>query len=447
MSEARAAYGAASAAPSFKETIVRKRDGAALTEAEIRAWIAGVVDRAIPDYQSAALLMAIVFRGMTREETVALTDAMMRSGRVLEWKDLGRPTVDKHSTGGVGDKVSIALAPWVAACGAVVPMIAGRGLGHTGGTLDKLEAIPGFRTRLSAAEFEDQVRKVGVVIAGQSEELAPADGEIYALRDVTGTVESVPLITASILSKKIASGAEGIVFDVKCGAGGFMRTRDEAAGLARELVLVAGLLGRKARALITRMDEPLGFEVGNAGETAEAFAVLHGTAPPDVTELTRTLAAAMLELSGVARERHEAEARLDRALETGEALRRAERFVEAQGGDPRVVTDPTHLPSAPVETEAVAPRSGYVAAIDARAIGALLVAMGGGRERKEDPVDPAVGMRLFKKRGDAVEKGTPMLKIRAHRPAPEWAAAAAAAYTITDRAPAPAPLILEEIGG
>jgi pyrimidine-nucleoside phosphorylase/thymidine phosphorylase len=445
MSEPRAKYGAASAAPSFKETIARKRDGAALTEAEIRAWISGVVDHSIPDYQSAALLMAILFRGMTRKETVALTDAMMRSGRVLEWKDLGRPTVDKHSTGGVGDKVSIALAPWVAACGAVVPMIAGRGLGHTGGTLDKLEAIRGFRTRLSAAEFENQVRKVGVVIAGQSEELAPADGELYALRDVTGTVESVPLITASILSKKIASGAEGIVFDVKCGAGGFMPTRDEAVGLARELVQVTGIMGRKARALVTRMDEPLGLEIGNAGETAEAFAVLQGTAPLDVTELTRTLAVAMLVLSGVARERHEAEARLDRALETGEALRRAERFVQAQGGDPRAVTDPTRLPCAPVETEAVAPRSGFVAAIDARAIGALLVAMGGGRERKEDPVDPAVGIRLFKKRGDAVEKGKPMLMVRAHEAAPEWAAAAAAAYTIADRAPAPAPLILEEI--
>lgn len=224
-----------------------------------------------------------------------------------------------------------------------------------------------------------------------------------------------------------------------------MPTRDEAAGLARELVQVTGVLGRKARALVTRMDEPLGFEIGNAGETAEAFAVLHGTAPPDVTELTRALATAMLVLSGVARERHEAEARLDRALETGEALRRAERFVQAQGGDPRVVMDPTRLPSAPVATEAVAPRAGFVAAIDARAMGSLLIAMGGGRERKDDPVDPAVGIRLLKKRGDAVEKGKPILVIRAHRAAPEWAADAAAAYTIADRAPAPAPLILEEI--
>jgi len=449
MPGARARHGADSVAPlrSVKETIVRKRDGAALDEAEIRAWINGVADKTLPDYQSAALLMAIVFRGMTREETVVLTDAMIRSGRILDWTGLGRPTVDKHSTGGVGDKVSIALAPWIAACGAAVPMIAGRGLGHTGGTLDKLEAIPGFRTRLSAAEFEKQVREVGVAIAGQSEDLAPADGELYALRDVTGTVESVPLITASILSKKVASGAAGIVFDVKCGAGGFMRTREEAAGLARELVQVTGALGRKARALITRMDEPLGAEVGNAGETEEALAVLRRSAPADVTGITRALGAAMLILAGVARDRHEAEARLDQALESGEAVRSAERMVQAQGGDPRVVTDPSRLPRAPVETAVTAARGGCVTALDARAIGDLLVAMGGGRERKEDRVDPAVGIRMLRKRGDPVAPGETVALIRAHREAPEWAAAAAAAYTIGELPPEAAPIVLEEIGG
>ena len=431
---------------SFKETIIRKRDGAALAPDEIRAWIRGVVDGSIPDYQSAALLMAIVLRGMSRNETVALTEAMMRSGRVLEWRDLGRPTVDKHSTGGVGDKVSIALAPWIAACGAAVPMIAGRGLGHTGGTLDKLEAIPGFRTRLSAAEFEEQIRKTGVAIAGQSEDLAPADGALYALRDVTGTVESVPLITASILSKKIASGASGIVFDVKCGAGGFMRSREEAAALARELVTVTGVLGRKARAAVTAMEEPLGAEVGNACETEEAFAVLHRKGPADLTEVTCALGAAMLILAGVARERHEADARLERALDTGEAVRRAERMVQAQGGDPRVVTDPSRLPRAKVETQVQAPSSGYVTALDARAIGTLLVSMGGGRERKEDRVDPAVGIRLLRKRGDQVAAGEPLALIRAHREAPEWSAAAATAYTIGERSPEKARLVLEEIG-
>jgi pyrimidine-nucleoside phosphorylase/thymidine phosphorylase len=429
----------------MRETIVAKRDGRSLTEAEIRAWVRGVADGSVPDYQSAALLMAIVCRGMSRDETTVLTDALMRSGRVLDWSGLGRPTVDKHSTGGVGDKVSIALAPLVAACGAVVPMIAGRGLGHTGGTLDKLEAIPGLRTRLSAAEFEGQVRKIGVAIAGQGEDLAPADGALYALRDVTGTVESVPLIVASILSKKAASGAAGVVFDVKCGAGAFMRTREEAAGLARELVSVLSGMGRSARALVTAMEEPLGQAVGNANETAEAMTVLHRGGPADLTEATMALGVRMLVLCGVARERHEAEARLERALETGEALRRAERMIQAQGGDPRVVSDPTRLPRAPVETQAPAPRAGWITALDARTIGSLVVSMGGGRARKEDRVDPAVGVRLLRKRGDRVEAGEPLALVQAHRDAPEWAQAAVRAYTIGDEAPAPSPLVLEEI--
>jgi pyrimidine-nucleoside phosphorylase len=429
----------------MRETIVAKRDGRALSESEIRAWVRGVADGSIPDYQSAALLMAIVCRGLSREETAILTDALMRSGRVLDWSGLGRPTVDKHSTGGVGDKVSIALAPWVAACGAVVPMIAGRGLGHTGGTLDKLEAIPGFRTRLSAAEFEGQVRKVGVAIAGQGEDLAPADGALYALRDVTGTVESVPLIVASILSKKAASGASGVVFDVKCGAGAFMRTREEASRLARELVSVLAGMGRNAHAVVTAMEEPLGAAVGNANETAEALAVLHRSAPADLAEATMALAVRMLVLCGVARERHEAEARLERALETGEAIRRAERMIQAQGGDPRVVADPGRLPRAPVETSVRASRSGWVTALDARAIGALVVSMGGGRARKEDRVDPAVGVRLVRKRGDAVKAGETVAFIQAHRDAPEWARVAESAYTIDDEAPALSPLLLEEI--
>jgi len=429
----------------IRDTIAAKRDGRALSDAEIATWVDGVTNGGIPDYQSAALLMAIVCRGMARAETVALTEALMRSGRVLDWTGLGRPTVDKHSTGGVGDKVSLALAPWVAACGAVVPMIAGRGLGHTGGTLDKLEAIPGFRTRLSAADFEAQVRKVGLAIAGQGEDLAPADGKLYALRDVTGTVESVPLIVASILSKKAASGASGVVFDVKCGAGAFMRSREEAAALARELVSVFTGMGRKAVALVTAMDEPLGMVVGNANETAEAFALLHRNAPADLTELTLALAVRMLVLCGVARERHEAEARLERALETGEAIRRAERMIQAQGGDPRAVTDPKRLPRAEVESPVLARRSGWVAGIDARRIGDLVVAMGGGRARQEDRVDPAVGVRLLLRRGDPVKEGEPLALVQAHRDAPEWVEAVRAAYRFTDEAAPPVPIVLEEI--
>jgi pyrimidine-nucleoside phosphorylase len=427
------------------ERIRKKRDGGALTAAEIADWIRGVSDGTIPDYQSAALLMAITIRGMTREETLVLTESMLRSGRVLDWSRLGRPTVDKHSTGGVGDKISLALAPWVAACGAAVPMIAGRGLGHTGGTLDKLEAIPGFRVRLTTEEFAAQLVRVGVVIAGQTEELVPADRELYSLRDVTATVESIPLITASILSKKFASGTSAVIFDVKCGAGAFMPTLEDARALARELVAVAKELRHQARAVLTDMDQPLGMAIGNANETAEAFAALRGEAPPDVMELTRALAAKMLLMAGVARERFEAEARVDRALESGEALRKAESLVQAQHGDPRAVSDPSRLPRAGVETPVLASRSGFVARIDPRALGVLLVAMKAGRSRKEDTVDPAVGIRLLAKRGAEVREGEALAVIEAHRDAPDWAEAVKGAYTIGDAAPDPVPLVLEEI--
>jgi len=393
---------------SMRDTIRAKRDGESLSREQIERWIGGVTDGSIPEYQSAALLMAIVWRGMTRDEELALTQAMLASGRLLRWKDLGRPTVDKHSTGGVGDKISIALAPWVAACGAAVPMIAGRGLGHTGGTLDKLEAIPGMRTRLDAGAFEAQVRRIGVVIAGASADLAPADGVLYALRDVTATVESLPLIVASILSKKAASGAESIVFDVKCGGGAFLPGLDRARQLARELVDVATRLGLRASALLTRMDEPLGEAIGNANETAEAFAVLHGGGPPDVVALTRALGTAMLVRSGVARDAPDAAARLDAALRSGDAIRGAEAMVEAQGGNPRAVADPSILPRAEVETPVLAPRSGVVAGWNARALGELLVTLGGGRRRKEDSVDHAVGIRLLRKTGDRIAAREPV---------------------------------------
>jgi pyrimidine-nucleoside phosphorylase len=431
--------------PAMKGLIGRKRDGAELSAEEIQSWIRGVTDGTVPDYQSAALLMAITIRGMSRAETIALTEAMLRSGSVLEWSRLGRPTVDKHSTGGVGDKVSIALAPWIAACGAAVPMIAGRGLGHTGGTLDKLEAIPGFRVRVDLEAFRFQIKQTGVVIAGQSDDLAPADRELYALRDVTATVESVPLIVSSILSKKFASGAGAVVFDVKCGTGAFMRRREDARTLARELVQTARELGRKARAMVTDMDQPLGNTIGNANEVTEAFGVLRGDAPEDLAALTREIGAAMLVICGVARERFEAEARLDAVLESGEALRKAEAFVQAQGGDPRVVTDLSLLPRAPVETLAIPQKTGYVTAIDARVLGRLLVLMGGGRARKEDAIDPAVGIRLLQKTGAYVGAEEPIAIIEAHREAPEWAEAVCRAYTIGDEPPPERPLILEQV--
>jgi len=429
-----------------RDLIRAKRDGGALSRDQIGRWIRGVSDGSIPDYESAALLMAITLRGMDREETVALTDAMLHSGRVLGWNGIGRPTVDKHSTGGVGDKISIALAPWVAACGAAVPMIVGRGLGHTGGTRDKLEAIPGFRTALSAEAFSTQTRRIGVVIAGQSDELAPADGKLYALRDVTETVESRPLIVASILSKKLAAGASGIVFDVKCGRGAIMQTREGARELGRELMDVARELGRKARVLITAMDQPLGLTIGNANETAEALSILRGEGPADVTELTRLLGSAMLVLCGVARERHEADARMETSLGTGAAIQRAEAMIQAQGGDPRVTVDPSILPKATRETQVRADRKGFVAEIDSRALGLLLVAMGGGRDVKESEIDHAVGIRLLRKVGDQVAAGDALAVIEARRDAPEWSEAARRSYRIADEAPPPQPLVLEDLG-
>ncbi|HSQ59862.1 MAG TPA: thymidine phosphorylase [Acidobacteriota bacterium] len=433
--------------PSMREIIRAKRDGGALGAAEIGAWIHGVAGGSVPDYQSAALLMAIVWRGMTRGETMELTQAMLRSGRVLDWSSLDRPTVDKHSTGGVGDKVSLALAPWVAACGAAVPMIAGRGLGHTGGTLDKLEAIPGFRTRIEPDAFAAQLRRIGVVMAGASRDLAPADAALYALRDVTATVESAPLIVASVLSKKVASGTKALVFDVKTGEGAFLRAPEEARALAGELVAVARLLGVNAGAWLTRMDAPLGEAIGNANETAEAFAVLRGDGPSDVAALTRALGASMLVRCGIARDAADAERRLDEALRSGAAVARAEAMVEAQGGDPRAVTDASVLPRAPVETPVPAPRDGFVAAWDARALGELLVRMGGGRARKEDSVDPAVGIRILRPVGAPLRAGEPAARV-ATRLADDGAGAAAAvarALTVADRPPDPGPLLIEEI--
>jgi pyrimidine-nucleoside phosphorylase len=428
----------------MRDILRRKRDGEPLDAARIAGWIRGVADGTVPDYQSSALLMAIVWRGMSREETADLATAMLRSGRVLEWSSLDRPTVDKHSTGGVGDKISIALAPWVAACGAAVPMISGRGLGHTGGTLDKLEAIPGFRTAIDPDAFAAQLRRLGVVMAGASDDLAPADRALYALRDVTATVESMPLIVASIVSKKAASGTKAIVFDVKCGRGAFLPGRDEARSLARELIDLSGRLGLNAGAWLTRMDSPLGEAIGNANEPAEAFAVLRGEGPADVAALTRALGAAMLRRCGVASDDEDARRRMETALASGEAARRAETMIEAQGGDPRVVGDPSRLPEAPVETPVKALHDGVVAGWDARALGGILVAMGGGRARKEDPIDPGVGIRLLATEGMPVRAGEVVALLRTRRGGEPPAAAVGAAIEIRDRALPVTPLLLEE---
>lgn len=394
--------------------IERKRDGAALSEAEIREWIARFADGRLPDYQMAAFAMAIYFRGMSPEETLALTDAMMRSGDTLSWDGLSRPTADKHSTGGIGDKISIPLAPLVASCGVAVPMISGRGLGITGGTLDKLESIPGYDTRLSEERFREVVARVGCSIIGQTDRLAPADRRLYALRDVTGTVPSIPLITASILSKKLAEGAATLVFDVKCGAGAFMRTPERARELAGSLLAVARGAGRKAEALVTAMDQPVGETAGNALEIAESVDLLRGAGPADALELALRLAVPMLTLSGAAPDAASARALLESKLASGAALETFARMVEAQGGDPRVAESPESvLPQAPALVDAAAPRAGFLSRVDADGVGRAVLLLGGGRRAVTDAIDPAVGVSRLRKVGERVERGEPLATLHA----------------------------------
>jgi pyrimidine-nucleoside phosphorylase len=431
------------------ELIVRKRDGGRHTADEIRALVAGFVANRVADYQMSAWLMAALLVGLDDLETTALTEAMLRSGKVLHLRTVRAPKVDKHSTGGVGDKVSLCLAPLVAACGVAVPMIAGRGLGHTGGTLDKLEAIAGYDTRLDARRFERVVRDVGASIIGQTGELAPADRRIYALRDVTGTVESIPLIVASILSKKLASGIDGLVLDVKVGEGAFMRDLTAARALARALVRVGSAAGQRVVALLTDMSAPLGRTIGNALETREAIEVLRGEGPPDTVELTLALGAEMLVLAGAAARRGEARRRLAAALSSGAGLERFARMVAAQGGDARVADDLGRLPRAPVLVPVPAPRGGAVRAIDARELGLTAVVMGAGRTRADQAVDPRVGIELAVARGDRVEAGQPLawLHLAGRSPATALSARVAQAFTLGATRSAPVPLVLGRVTG
>jgi pyrimidine-nucleoside phosphorylase len=420
------------------DLIRRKRDGERLDAAEVRAFVAGVTDGSIPDYQTAAMLMAVFFRGLDDEELAAWSDAMLRSGDVLELGSVTAPKVDKHSTGGVGDKISLPLAPAVAACGVAVPMISGRGLGHTGGTLDKLEAIPGFRVDLSAAAFEAQVARLGACLIGQTERIAPADRKLYALRDVTGTVESIPLIASSIMSKKLAEGIDALVLDCKVGSGAFMKTLERARELARTIAAIGRAAGKRVTAVLTDMNQPIGRAVGNASEVAESIEVLRGGGPDDTRALTVALGAEMLALAGV----RDGASRVGEALDGGAALEKFREIVRAQGGDPRVCDDPDAvLPRAPSQTAVRARRPGTVAAIDAEAVGTAVVLLGGGRRRKEDRVDPAVGVTVVARLGDEVREGDPLALLH-HRGDPAAAAAILAeAYRIADEAPPPRPLV------
>jgi pyrimidine-nucleoside phosphorylase len=393
--------------------IRRKRDGSALARAEIDSLIAAYARGLVPDYQMAALAMAIFFRGLDDDETSALTLAMRDSGDVVARGAYGRVAIDKHSTGGVGDKLSIALAPIVASCGVAVPMICGRGLGHTGGTVDKLEAIPGYRTQLPRDEFVAIVRRVGAAMAGQSDALAPADKKLYALRDVTATVESIPLITASILSKKLAEGLDGLVLDVKTGRGAFMHTEAEAHALADSLVRVGRAAGVPVVAVLTRMDEPLGRTIGNALELIEAIEIVRGTASPMLMDLTLSLAAEMVALGGVA-SAADARTLVTRVVRDGSALAKLGDLIEAHGGDPRVLDDPTNrLPRAPHVIELCTPEAGTIRDIDALEMGLVAMDLGAGRRAIDDRVDPAVGLEILVELGSSVARDEPVVRVHA----------------------------------
>ncbi len=423
------------------ELIQRKRDGGELTAEELSELVLGYARDEIPDYQLAAFCMAVYFRGLNPAETFAFTDAMVRSGDTLDLHSaLGRTVVDKHSTGGVGDKTSIAVGPIVAACGVPFGKMSGRGLGHTGGTLDKLEAIPGFRVELSEEEFVAQVREIGLAIIGQTGDLVPADKRLYALRDVTATVENVQLIAASIMSKKIAAGADAIVLDVKVGDGAFMKTLEEARTLAQTMLELGERAGRRVACLLTDMDQPLGHAVGNALEIVEARATLRGEGPRDFTELVLEASAHLLALSDLGIDEAEGRRRAEAAVEDGTALDRYERWVRAQGGDPSEDV----LPKAPVIRPVESPAAGYVYALRALPVGIAALELGAGRVRKDDAIDHAVGIVCIRKRGDVVETGEPIAEIHANseQAAAQAADAVLAAYEFGPDPPDPRPIVL-----
>jgi pyrimidine-nucleoside phosphorylase len=431
------------------ELIRHKRDGGSFSDDEIGALVAGYTSGAIPDYQMSALLMAILWRGMSRAETVALTLAMAASGEQLRIRERVSPVADKHSTGGVGDKVTLAVAPLVAACGLPVAKMSGRGLGHTGGTVDKLESISGFRTELGQDEFIRLLERHGLVIAGQSSALAPADGKMYALRDVTATVESTPLIAASIMSKKLAIGPSHLLLDVKVGAGAFMKSEADARLLAETMARIGEDAGVRTVALLSAMEQPLGCAVGNALEVAETVAILSGEGPEDVTELCLHEVATLLVMARLAKTEAEGERRARKAISDGAGLAKLREVVVAQGGDPAQIDDPGRLPQARWVGMIAAPRSGYIAAIHAEQVGIASVRLGAGRVRKGDPIDPAVGFVLQAKVGDRVERGQPLIEVHARTATAGKGVRSAllAAYSWSDEPVAAPHLLLGSVSG
>ncbi len=429
------------------DIIRKKRDGEALTPAEIAAMVSGSATGEVADYQWAALLMAIVWRGMSADETAALTDAMIRSGRVVDLSHLPGRKIDKHSTGGVGDKTSLILAPIAAAAGVPVPMVSGRGLGHTGGTLDKLESIPGFRVDLDLDRYHEVLAECGLVMIGQTSEIAPADKFLYALRDATATVESIPLIAASIMSKKLAEGIDGLVLDVKTGNGAFMERLDDARALAQAMCAIGQGLGKDMVALITRMDQPLGCAVGNAVEVAECLDCLKGGGPDDLMLVSIELAAEMVVMAGVSATLDDARVLCKQTIALGSALDRFRQLVEAQGGDPRAVDDPERLPTARRKVVLESSETGFVGSLAARPVGHATMLLGAGRARMDSRIDPAVGVILHKKVGSAVHAGEPLctLFVNDESGLDEAASLIKGAYRIVKEPVVALPLLIERI--
>lgn len=429
------------------DVIIKKREGGSLSREEIHFFVGGVTDGSLPDYQASALLMAILLRGMSPDETAWLTDAMVHSGVRVDLSGIPGVKVDKHSTGGVGDKTSLILAPVAAACGLPVPMMSGRGLGHTGGTLDKLEAIPGFRVNLSLDDMMSALERTGCAMMGQTAQIAPADKKLYALRDVTGTVESIPLISASIMSKKIAEGIDALVLDVKTGGGAFMKTQADSRRLAESLVSIGNASGVKTVALITDMESPLGRAVGNANEVAECIDALEGRGPADLMEVTLALTAQLLVLGQAANNLADAERCARAVIESGAALDRFRQIIEVQGGDPRVIDDRSKLPHVDAVHAVRAPRDGYLTRLDAALVGRASVALGAGRDRVDDTVDHAVGIMVAAKPGDQIRRGDPILHLHYRDRSRLDAARALAAQAIGvgDEPPPARRLIVDEV--
>ncbi|HZR64330.1 MAG TPA: thymidine phosphorylase [Terriglobales bacterium] len=430
------------------DVIAKKRDGHELSAAEIESFIAGYTDGQIADYQASAWLMSVVLRGMTRAETSALTNAMLHSGEVLDFSEFAAAKVDKHSTGGVGDKTSLVLAPLVAAAGLVVPMISGRGLGHTGGTLDKLESIPGFNVNLSTGEFRRVLKQCGCCMIGQTAEIAPADRKLYALRDVTATVESPYLICASIMSKKLAEGIDALVLDIKTGSGAFMNKEDDAVFLAELMVETGERMGKKVVALITDMDQPLGNNIGNALEVAECIDVLRGGGPDDLRELCLELAGWMLYLAGAAESVERGRTNSEQLVQSGAALETFREMVKLQGGNVRAIDDPSLLPRARQTREVTSSRRGFISEIDCRAVGTASVVLGGGRARKEDSIDPSVGIVLHRKLGDSVSAGDAVCTIHynSETQATQALSLLEKSFVVTTKAPPKKALVRRVIG-